>query len=105
MKEIEILKSILASNFQYNFYNEAIINIRKEIIELPYYKDNWNDVMMFILFRKFPDGDSLKLIHDNANLVLFDNTEEEAYRWLDLFLVNVVNGDKDIIPYQTENKT
>lgn len=105
MKELEILKSILASNFQYNFYDEAIINIRKEIIELPYYRDNWNDVMRFILFRKFSDGDSLKLINDSANLVLFDNTEEEAYRWLDLFLVNVVNSDNDIIPYQTENKT
>jgi hypothetical protein len=31
MKEIEILKSVLASNFQYEFYENAIRNAKEEV--------------------------------------------------------------------------
>lgn len=101
MKQIEILKSILASNFHYCFYDEAIINIRKEVNEISQYKNNWNDVIKFVLYRKFSIGEPLKLIQDTANLVLYENSDDEAYRWLDLFLINVLNKG-DVIPYQTD---
>ena len=65
------------------------------------YKENWNDVMKFVLYRKLDSGESLKLIQDTANLMLYDNTDEEAYRWLDLFLVNVINSN-EVIPYKIE---
>ena len=99
MKELEILKSILASNFHYSFYEDAIKNIRTEINATSNYKENWNDVIKFILYRKFAKGEALKLVQDTANLVLYDNTDEEAYRWLDLFLINVLIGS-EVIPYE-----
>ena len=102
MKEIEILKSVLASNFQYEFYENAIKNVKEEISINTYYKENWNDVIKYIIYRKLDEGESLKLINETANLVLYENSDEEAYRWLDLFLINVAKADDIIINYQTD---
>jgi len=98
MKELEILESILASNFHYSFYNDAIINVRSEIKENPYYRENLHNIIKLILHRKLLKGVPLSLIQKTANLPLDENTDEEAYRWLDLFLINISRND-DIIPY------
>lgn len=98
MKELEILKSVLASNFQYSFYEDAIKNIRVEVNEFPYYKENWIEVIKLIIYRKLPKGEPLKLLQETANLAIYENTDVEAYRWLDLFLINV-SSSNDIIPY------
>jgi hypothetical protein len=99
MKELEILKSILASNFQYSYYEEAIKNIRNEIIEFPHYKENLNDIIKMIIYRKLQKGEPLEFIQNSANLVLYENTDDEAYRWLDLFLINILN-ENEVIPYE-----
>ena len=100
MKEIEILKSVLASNFQYEFYENAIKNAKEEVNTNPYYKENWNEVIKYIIYRKLDEGQPLLLINDTANLVLYENSDEEAYRWLDLFLINIAKRDEIIISYQ-----
>jgi hypothetical protein len=102
MKEIEILKSVLASNFQYEFYENAIKNAKEEVNANTYYKENWNDVIKLIIYRKLDEGQSLKLINDTANLVLYENSDEEAYRWLDLFLINIAKIDDVVISYQID---
>lgn len=102
MKEIEILKSVLASNFQYEFYENAIKNAKEEIVTSTYYKENWNDVIKLIIYRKLEEGQPLKLINETANLVLYENSDEEAYRWLDLFLINIAKIDDIIINYQID---
>lgn len=100
MKEIEILKSILGSNFQYEFYTNAIKNAKKEINTNPYYKENWNDVIRYIIYRKFSVGTPLRIINEIANLVLYENSDAEAYRWLDLLLINIAKEDDIIISYE-----
>lgn len=102
MKEIEILKSVLASNFQYEFYENAIKNVKEEVNTNTYYKENWNDVIKLIIYRKLDEGQPLKLINETANLVLYENSDEEAYRWLDLFLINIAKVDDIIINYQID---
>jgi hypothetical protein len=102
MKEIEILKSVLASNFQYEFYENAIKNVKEEVNTNTYYKENWNEVIKLIIYRKLDEGQPLKLINDTANLVLYENSDEEAYRWLDLFLINIAKIDDVIISYQID---
>lgn len=99
MKELEILKAILASNFNYNFYDEDIKNVKADITSITYYKENWDSVIKLILYRMLPEGEALKLIQDTANLVIYENSDEEAYRWLDLFLINVLK-DGTIILYE-----
>ena len=102
MKEIEILKSVLASNFQYEFYENAIKNAKEEIITNTYYIENWNDVIKHIIYRKLDKGQPLELINKTANLVLYENSDEEAYRWLDLFLINIAKIDDIVISYQID---
>ncbi|SEH29660.1 hypothetical protein [Chryseobacterium culicis] len=99
MKELEILKSLLGANFQYNFYIDAIVSVRKELRDNEYYKSKFVDIIKLIIYRQLQNGEAVKLINETANLMLFDNTEEEAYRWLDLFLINVIN-EGEIIPYE-----
>jgi hypothetical protein len=105
MREIEILKSVLASNFQYEFYANAVKNAKEEISANVYFKENWNDVIRFILYRRLGKGEPLKLINETANLVLYENSDCEAYRWLDLFLINIAKEDGIIINYQIERKS
>ncbi|MDQ0067373.1 hypothetical protein [Chryseobacterium lathyri] len=99
MKELEILKSLLGANFQYNFYIDAIVSVRKELRDNEYYKSKFVDIIKLIIYRKLQNGEALRLIHETANLLLFDNTEEEAYRWLDLFLINVTS-EGEVVPYE-----
>ncbi|MGV3609708.1 MAG: hypothetical protein ACO1N0_02090 [Fluviicola sp.] len=99
MKELEVLKSLLGSNFRYYVYDEAIIRVREDIKKSDFYKSKLNDLIKLILYRKLSKGEALSLIHNDANLVIFENTDEEAYRWLDLFLVNIVS-EREIIPYE-----
>jgi hypothetical protein len=97
MKELEILKSILASNFQYSFYKDAILNIRNERKEIRYYKDNWSAIVRIVLNKELKQGQALDLIHNTANLALYENSDEEAYKWLNLMLINVSGSDDDVV--------
>jgi hypothetical protein len=102
MKEIEILKSILATNFRYEFYDNAIKNAKIEIRNNSYYRENWNNVIELIISRRMIEGEPLRLIHDSANLAIYENTDTEAYRWLDLFLSNVAMTDDTVVSYQID---
>ncbi|MEY8780029.1 hypothetical protein AB9K32_06350 [Allomuricauda sp. XS_ASV26] len=97
MKELEILKSLLASNFQYSFYKDAILNIRNERKEIAYYKDNWSTIVRIVLNKELKDGQALDLIHNTANLPLYENSDEEAYKWLNLMLINASGSDDDVV--------
>ena len=45
-------------------------------------------------------GEPLYLIHNSANLPLDENTDEEAYKWLNLMLINALGSvDSMIIEY------
>jgi hypothetical protein len=103
MKELEILKSVLASNFQYEYYNNAISKSKEEIDAHPYYKENWDNVIKFIVYRKFSIGEPLKLILETANLMLYENSDTEAYRWLDLFLINIAK-EGEIVNYEEDKQ-
>ena len=94
----QVLKSILL-DFSYDYYKNQIIKIRENIEKKPYYKDNWDKVIELIIYRRLKEGEALSLIQNDANLPLYYNTDEEAYRWLDLMLINSL-GKGEVIPYQ-----
>lgn len=99
MEELEVLKTLLGANFQYYSYDEAIVRARDQVKNNDFYTSMLSDLIKLVLYRKLGKGEALSLIHNNANLVIFENTEEEAYRWLDLFLVNLISNH-EIIPYE-----
>ncbi len=91
MKEnsIDVLRTILSRYFKDEWYAIGIANLRSAIKEDPYYRDNWEDVIKIILLRQIPEGSALEMIFENANQCLRENTDDEAYIWLLLMVINV----------------
>ena len=93
------LKSILGEFFRDNFYKEAIINLRKSLEERNDY-DTWEKIIWLIINKELEAGVPLALLHNTANLPLDDDTDEEAYKWLNLMLINSMGGENTpIIEY------
>jgi len=90
--KLEVLKTLIAEFFSEEFYHVSIANVRKAIRENVHYKHDWDDIVRMILFRNIPNGEALNILFDDGHLILHENTEEGAYRWLMLMLVNVSRG-------------
>ncbi len=86
---VDVLKSALGQFFRDNFYVEAVTLLRKAIREDNYYKENWHGVIHLIVKRELEVGEPLSLMDDDANLPLEENSDQEAYKWLTLMIVNV----------------
>ncbi|RIV42064.1 hypothetical protein [Flagellimonas pelagia] len=93
---IDYLKSMLHC-FIDEFYSEGVKNVRKDLNQNQSYKDNWSEIVRIVLNKELKDGQALDLIHNTANLPLYENSDEEAYRWLSLMLINVSGSDDDLI--------
>lgn len=93
---IDYLKSMLHC-FIDEFYSEGVKNVRKDLNQNQSYKDNWSEIVRIVLNKELKDGQALDLIHNTANLPLYENSDEEAYKWLNLMLINVSGSDDDII--------
>lgn len=93
---IDYLKSMLHC-FIDEFYSEGVKNVRKDLNQNQFYKDNWSAIVRIVLNKELKDGQALDLIHNTANLPLYENSDEEAYKWLNLMLINVSGSDDDII--------
>ena len=85
---IDTLKGALGQFFRENFYSEAVVALRKAIREDQYYIEHWQSVVRLIVKRELPSGYPLNLIHNDANLPLEENSDQEAYKWLTLMVVN-----------------
>lgn len=97
---IEILKSILGGFYKHYKYTEATKKFKKSVREIKYYKNSWDDIKRIIGKRELKEGEAFGLLSIEANLPLNKNTDEEAYKWLELMIRNVENkNDNDIIEY------
>ncbi len=85
-----ILKSILSEFFCDRFYEEGMTELRNSVKENKSYSDEWGNIIKLIINRCLKTGEPLYMLHNDANLPLFKNTDEEAYRWLTLMLINAV---------------
>jgi hypothetical protein len=98
--KINVLKSVLGEFFRDYQYCEGIINLRKSLKQKNVYSENWEIIIRMILNRNLVEGIPLKLIQDSANLLLDENSDVEAYKWLNLMLINSFGCDSDkIIEY------
>lgn len=96
----DVLKSALGGFFKDNFYKDAVNKLRHAIREKEYYKENWENVVWLILNRELNEDEPLYLMDNDANLPLDENTDEEAYKWLNLMLINSMGGENSpIIEY------
>ena len=97
LKALNVLKSALSEFFRDSFYKDGVLKLRKSLRERDYYKTHWWDIILLILNKELKTGEPLALVHNNANLPLDENTDEEAYKWLTLMLINSFGSDNDMI--------
>lgn len=98
---IKILKTLIAEFFKEEWYHVAITKLRESIIKEPYYRDSWISLIKVILMKQIPDGEALNILFNDGHQILHENTEEEAYRWLTLMIINVSrNENESILDYQ-----
>ena len=88
---LEKLKSILAEYFMNYKYPVAVQKIRLAGIK----GDDkvWSQIAELVLNRKFSKGGVQRLLSYYGNLVLYVNSDEEAFRWLDLMIYNIFRAD------------
>lgn len=96
----DILTSALGKFFRDRFYRDAVMELREGVKTIPYYRDNLESVIRLVVNKELKNEEPLSLIFQNANIPLDENTDEEAYKWLYLMLINSL-GDEDamIIEY------
>jgi hypothetical protein len=75
-------------------YNQPIQQLRLELIQNRYYAEGWADVTRSIVDRGFESV--LEPFH-KTNLSLREDSETEAYKWLDLLIHNVETADQNLI--------
>jgi hypothetical protein len=96
----DVLKAILLEHFMYNNYIKAIVMLRNNIHGKHNYSIYWEELKKMIRDKQFENGQPLQLIHNYANLALDENSDEEAYKWLDLMIKNTeLKEGEEIIPY------
>jgi len=97
---IDVLKSALGQFFSENFYTDAVTLLRKALKEDKYYNENWYGVIQLIVKKELQIGEPLNLMDNDANLPLEENSDEEAYKWLTLMIINSVGqSGSPIIDY------
>ncbi|HTF06122.1 MAG TPA: hypothetical protein VK826_18960 [Bacteroidia bacterium] len=99
MDPLNVLKSLLGEFFKYNLYADAIVLLRRAVKDNPYYQHNWENVKQLIADRDLEPRLPLQLMDVSANLPLDENSDEEAYRWLQLMVKNVENENNEIVVY------
>ncbi len=98
---LNVLKTMVAEFFKDEWYHVGIANLRESIIKEPIYKDNWTNLIKIILLKQIPKGEALNILFEDGNQILHESTEEEAYRWFTLMIINVSKNDNEsILDYQ-----
>jgi hypothetical protein len=98
-KEYEVIYNFLGEFFRDEFYNTAIKNAKNRIDVNPQYQLAWEQVKDIIRKGNLLNGEPLSLVHNGANQVLDENSDEEAYIWLRKILYNIDRNDGNIDEY------
>ena len=95
----DTLRKLLGFYFRDEFYTTGIKAARTAIAENVEYRDAWPQIVEAITNRTLEPGEPLDLLIDGANLPLDDDTEDEAYLWLDKMVANLTRTDGIIDEY------
>ncbi|MBN1877035.1 MAG: HEAT repeat domain-containing protein [Anaerolineae bacterium] len=96
------LASILVCYFYDDFYGVGVRSLRSTIAKNGPTARGWEAAAAAIRDRAFLPGQPLELVHNKANRPLEEDTDEEAYRWLDLLIQNVERTGGEIQGYSIE---
>lgn len=96
---IEPLRQFLSQYFSHEFYQTAIEQIKHDNNENEKYQSRWNDITDLIKNRKLHEGEPLFLVYQGANQPLDEESDEEAWKWLDLVVYNINENTGDVKEY------
>lgn len=96
MDNYQRISRFLVGYFADNWYARAIRDIRKNTSINP---EDWPLIVEIIRNRDLLPGQLLSLVNNAANQLLYENSDEEAYFWLDLMVHNVERTDDEIEEY------
>lgn len=94
-----LLWDFLREFFNYEHYRVAIENARARVAEDPSYRARWQEIRETVTTRSLPPSEPLRLVNEGANQVLDENTDDEAYAWLDKMVANVERTDGEVDEY------
>ena len=96
MDNYQQISNFLVGYFADEWYAIAIRDIRKNIRINP---EDWPIIVETIRNRDLLPSQPLSLVKGTANQLLYENSDEEAYYWLDLMIRNVERTDGQIEEY------
>jgi len=96
MDNYQRISYFLVGYFADDWYTVAIKDIRKNISINP---EDWPTIVETIRNRDLLPGQPLSLVKGAANQLLYENSDEEAYFWLDLMVKNVERINDEIEEY------
>lgn len=99
MNDYEMVWNFLREFFNYEHYAVAIRKARNTIANDQGYQENWQRIAHTILNRGLLHGQPLTVVQEGANQVLDENSDEEAYRWLEKMLRNIERNTDEIEEY------
>lgn len=85
----ESLRLLLSQFFNHEFYSTAIERLRAALASGEIGPERWEAITRLVRGRRLDEGDALTLVNHAANQAIDENTDEEAYAWLDLMISNV----------------
>jgi len=89
----------LSGYFAYEDYIEGIKKIKHDVQTNLREKRMWLSFKNAVARRLLQDGEPLLFVNKYANHRLKDNTDEEAYVWLDMMIHNVERNDGIVEQY------
>lgn len=99
MSRDEQLRLFLRQFFDTERYDRAIEAARDRIARDPEYAARWKLIGELIRSRGLAEGRALELVHHAANQVLEENTDDEAWAWLDRMVENIERSDSPVNEY------
>ncbi|WP_396147858.1 hypothetical protein [Flavobacterium sp.] len=99
MEVFELTWNFLREFFNYEHYTNAIQKSRNAIENKGNYQENWQKIAIAIKERKFQPDEPLNLVNQAANQVLDENSDNEAYFWLDKLVYNIESQNAQIDEY------
>jgi len=85
--------------FNNAFFRDGVRELHHALNEFPEEIPDWERLKVVIKNRGFAPGEPQKLISDIVNISLYESTDDEAYRWFDLLVLNVERKDRVIDEY------
>jgi hypothetical protein len=98
-KEYEVIYDFLSEFFRDEFYKKAIKNAKNKIDANPQYQFSWQQARDIIYNKNLLSGEPISLVHNGANQVLDENSDKEAYIWLEKIVSNIDRNDGNIDEY------